>query len=73
MINMRPALLILFFLLGFINAGLAIEVSHFDILLFGDKVGSLTISKEIIVKQGGKVAMVSEFGKGSKFSFELAI
>jgi PAS domain S-box-containing protein len=33
----------------------------------------LTISKEIIEKQGGKVAMESEFGKGSKFSFELAV
>ena len=33
----------------------------------------LTISKEIIEKQGGKVAMVSEFGRGSKFSFELSL
>ena len=33
----------------------------------------LTISKEIIEKQGGKVAMESEFGKGSKFSFELSV
>jgi PAS domain S-box-containing protein len=33
----------------------------------------LTISKEIIEKQGGKVAIESEFGRGSKFSFELGI
>ena len=33
----------------------------------------LTISKEIIEKQGGKVSMESEFGKGSKFSFELNV
>ena len=33
----------------------------------------LTISKEIIEKQGGKLAMESEFGKGSKFSFELNV
>ena len=31
----------------------------------------LAISKEIIEKQGGKIAMESELGKGSKFSFEL--
>ena len=31
----------------------------------------LTISKEIIEKQGGKIAMASELGKGSIFSFEL--
>jgi signal transduction histidine kinase len=33
----------------------------------------LTISKEIIEKQGGKVSMQSELGKGSKFSFELGV
>jgi signal transduction histidine kinase len=33
----------------------------------------LTISKEIIEKQGGKIAVQSEFGKGSKFSFELVL
>ena len=33
----------------------------------------LTISKEIIEKQGGKVAMQSELGKGSKFTFELGV
>ncbi len=32
----------------------------------------LTISKEIIGKQGGKIAMESVFGKGSKFCFELS-
>ena len=31
----------------------------------------LTISKEIIEKQGGKIFMESELGYGSKFSFEL--
>ena len=33
----------------------------------------LAISREIVEKQGGKLAMESEFGKGSKFSFELNI
>ena len=33
----------------------------------------LTISKEIIEKQGGKISMESELGKGSRFSFELAV
>ncbi len=33
----------------------------------------LTISKEIIEKQGGKVSMQSELGRGSKFSFELGV
>ena len=33
----------------------------------------LTISKEIIEKQGGTVAIESELGKGSKFSFELSV
>ena len=32
----------------------------------------LTISKEIVEKQGGKITMESEFNKGSKFSFELS-
>jgi hypothetical protein len=47
MSNMRCVFFILFFILGFAKMGFAIEVSHFDILLFGDKVGTLTISKEL--------------------------
>ena len=33
----------------------------------------LTISKEIIEKQGGQISMESELGKGSRFSFTLSV
>ena len=43
-----------------------------DSALKGNGMG-LAISKEIIEKQAGKIAVESELGKGSRFSFELLV
>ena len=64
MINMRQSLLISFFLIGFVKAGLATEVSHFDILLFGDKVGSLTISKDVRA-DGSELYILDSYSKAT--------
>jgi hypothetical protein len=55
---------VMLFLLGFAKTSTAVEVSHFDILLFGDKVGHLTISKEVKV-DGSELYIMDSYSKAT--------